>query len=45
LNAVPRSLPVQRPTKFETLVDLKTAKSLGIDIPANILAIAGEVIE
>ena len=44
-GAIPRELPVERPTKFNLVVNLKTAKRLGITIPPSVLYRADEVIK
>jgi putative ABC transport system substrate-binding protein len=45
MGAKPEELPVEPPTKFETIINLKTARALGLTVPSALLSAADEVVQ
>ena len=44
-GAKPSDLPLQRPERFDLVINLKTAKAIGVDVPAQLQQLADEIIE
>jgi putative ABC transport system substrate-binding protein len=44
-GAVPSAMPIEQPTKFELVINMKAAKLIGLDVPSSVIALADEVIE
>jgi putative ABC transport system substrate-binding protein len=44
-GAKPGDLPIEQPTRYQIIINLKTAKALGLDVPSSLLTVADEIIE